>query len=250
MVTVSVISHMHCSQIMGLLKKIDLLCVKHVRHVVLTVNVPEPELEFALQSMGFNFFLTVVFNSKPKGFGENHNAAFRISKSEYFCVINPDIEFSSDPFSVLIFGFTGARVGCSFPVQVDENGEIQDYARRLPSPLAIFTRYTFPKKRRLFCEKPDWVNGAFMVFSREVFAQLRGFDERYFMYCEDVDICIRLTAAGYRLCQTDVVVTHLAHRDSRVKWRHLLWHVRSLVRLWFSGPYWRFTRTGSSERII
>ena len=248
MVTVSLISHTHGSQILSLLNKLNLLCPQHVRHVILTINVPELELTVALQSLNWNFELTNVFNRVPKGFGANHNAAFEIAKTEYFCVINPDIDFSEDPFPGLISCLQQPLIGCSFPVQMDESGHIQDYARRLPSPSALLARYLFPGSRKPALEKPDWVNGAFMLFSSKVFGQLHGFDDRYFMYCEDVDICIRLRCSGYELGQTDVSVTHPAHRNSRVKLQHLFWHISSLVRLWCSAPYRRFLLTESGGR--
>lgn len=46
---------------------------------------------------------------------------------------------------------------------------------------------------------PDWVGGMFMLFRRETFAQLGGFDQRYFLYYEDVDLCARLNLQGYKM---------------------------------------------------
>ena len=89
---------------------------------------------------------------------------------------------------------------------------------------------------------PYWVNGAFMLFRASVYRGLGGFDERYFMYCEDVDICLRLQLAGFALSRSSVKVTHAAQRSSRVNIRHLAWHVVSLLRLWTSKPYRDFVR--------
>jgi GT2 family glycosyltransferase len=61
------------------------------------------------------------------------------------------------------------------------------------------------------------------------------------MYCEDVDLCLRLQLAGYRLVEAPQArVVHDAHRASRRSLRHLVWHLRSLWRLWHSTPYQRF----------
>ena len=245
-VTASVVSHGHGDQVLQLLCKIHMLCVVHVRHVVLTLNVPEPALLARLHARQWAFKLTVLQNLQPKGFGANHNTAFAQHTAGHFCVINPDIDFDADPFGDLIHQLTDPLTfppaGCSFPVQVDEAGRLQDHARSVPSPAALLERYSPLGTQRQAQPplKPDWVNGAFMLFRTDVFRQLDGFDERYFMYCEDVDICLRLQLAGYRLSCSEARITHAAHRNSRVNPRHLMWHVASLLRLWRSTSYRQF----------
>ena len=243
-VAVSIVSHRHGGQVMQLLCKLHALCRLHVGHVVLIINVPEPTLVAQVEARQWAFELTVLQNPQPKGFGANHNAAFRHSKLEYFCVLNPDIDFDVDPFADLISKLVDPRVGCSFPVQVDVAGQLQDHARSVPSPAALLERYSpFGVSRQTQHQsKPDWVNGAFMLFRGRVFKQLGGFDERYFMYCEDVDICLRLQLAGYGLSLSGLKVTHAAHRSSRVNLTHLAWHVVSLMRLWTSASYRNFSR--------
>ena len=243
-VTVSVVSHGHGEQVMQLLCKLQALCPVHVGHVVLTINVPEPTLQAQVQARQWAFELTLLQNPQPKGFGANHNAAFRHSRRDYFCVLNPDIDFDVDPFADLILRLTDPLAGCSFPVQVDAAGCLQDHARSVPSPVALLQRYNPLGVARQVrgLSTPDWVNGAFMLFRAGVYKCLGGFDERYFMYCEDVDICLRLQLAGYGLSRSSMQVTHAAHRSSRVNVRHLAWHVVSLLRLWTSEPYRNFVR--------
>ena len=243
-VTVSVVSHGHGEQVMQLLCTLDALCALHVGHVVLTINVPEPTLVAQVQARHWAFELTVLQNPQPKGFGTNHNAAFGRSALAYFCVLNPDIDFEADPFTDLILKLARPLAGCSFPVQVDRVGRLQDHARSVPSPAALLGRYNpFGGARQALPQSsPDWVNGAFMMFRADVFRHVSGFDERYFMYCEDVDICLRLQLAGYGLSRSDVKVTHAAHRSSRVNPEHLALHVVSLLRLWTSPSYRKFNR--------
>ena len=242
-VVVSVVSHRHGTQLFQLICKLEALCIDHVGGVIVTLNVPEPDLVSQLNSQPWTFGLTIINNEEPKGFGANHNAAFKHSDLKYFCVLNPDIDFDVDPFPDLISHVEQPFTGCAFPVQLDEAGQIQDYARKRPSPSALFVRYLGLSKTRKLGQ-PDWVNGAFMLFPAPIFGQLKGFDERYFMYCEDVDICLRLQLAGYSLAQTSAKVTHAARRNSRINFRHLVWHTTSLFRLWFSASYREFARTG------
>jgi N-acetylglucosaminyl-diphospho-decaprenol L-rhamnosyltransferase len=243
-VAISVISHGHGAQLIKLMHSLEDLCRSHIKHVVVTVNVPEPDLLAELESFKWVFGLTIIKNLEPRGFGANHNAAFKLCNGDFFCVLNPDIDFEADPFPEIISYLTQPSIGCAFPVQLDEKGEIQDYARALPSPSAVFARYMGHRFKKPMPLHPDWFNGAFMLFRTDVYRQLDGFDERYFMYCEDVDICLRAQLSGYRLAMSKAKVTHAAHRNSRVNFRHLVWHAASLLRLWSSASYRNFSRMG------
>jgi len=78
----------------------------------------------------------------------------------------------------------------------------------------------------------------FLVLRSQTFAQLGGFDPRYTLYCEDVDLCARIRLLGLRL---EVVrttsVTHHAQRASHRSLRPLLLHLSSLFKFWFSPVY-------------
>ena len=70
-----------------------------------------------------------------------------------------------------------------------------------------------------------------MLFRSEDFARLKGFDERFFLYYEDVDICIRVWQLSLRVAACPrVSVVHHARRDSRRSLRHLRWHLESMGR--------------------
>ncbi len=234
------VSHGHGAHLFPLMCKLRALCIPNVGHVIVTVNVPEPDLITRLGTQAWTFKLTLIHNHVPKGFGANHNAAFKQANLDYFCVLNPDIDFDVDPFPELISHLNQPLTGCAFPVQLDETGQIQDYARKLPSPSALFVRYFGLKGKTQILSQPDWVNGAFMLFPSKIFGQLKGFDEGYFMYCEDVDICLRLQLVGLKLSQSTATVIHAAQRNTRANLRHFIWHVTSMIRLWLSPAYKKF----------
>ena len=123
---------------------------------------------------------------------------------------------------------------------------MQDHERRLPTPARLLARYLLRRKHEVGeGETPDWVNAAFLLLRREAYAEVGGFDERYHMYCEDVDLCLRLRGGGWRLARADAaVVEHAARRGSHRQWRHLGWHLRSLWRLWRSPAF----RAASTQR--
>jgi N-acetylglucosaminyl-diphospho-decaprenol L-rhamnosyltransferase len=78
----------------------------------------------------------------------------------------------------------------------------------------------------------DWVSGAAMMVRREAFEQIGGFDERYFMYVEDVDLCNRLHQAGWKSLYYPLVsmLHHVAGSSRRAPYRMMFHHHRSLLR--------------------
>jgi len=255
-VSISVVSHGHGAQVLALLQ---LLSAAHdlswCQRIWITINVPEPKLLDDLRPWQVNgeycigqIKIFVIVNQRPLGFGANHNQAFlgdrsQHSPSKYFVVMNPDISWSADPWLALLDSAGQSQVGCVYPVQIDDKGRLQDYRRLLPTPWALWKRHVLKSASEQYVHIPDWVSAALLLFPAEVFAEIQGFDERYHMYCEDVDICLRLQLAGYRLVEVpNACVTHTARRASRSDAHHLLWHVQSLWRLWFSPACWRFWR--------
>lgn len=83
----------------------------------------------------------------------------------------------------------------------------------------------------------EWVNAACLVLGRDSWMRLRGFDEGFYMYCEDVDLCLRLRVLGGELRRGELPVVHAGQRASRRSLRHGTWHVASLLRLWSSPAY-------------
>jgi N-acetylglucosaminyl-diphospho-decaprenol L-rhamnosyltransferase len=229
---VSVVSHGHGPLLHAMLHGMARYCKSSVTRVVLTLNVPEsppPEPEG-----GWPFVLDIRRNAQPLGFGANHNRALKGAAEPFVAVVNPDIAFiETDPFPVLRRAASEAGVGCAYPEQVDGCGVPQDAERELPTPGALWRRRFLGRAEH----RTDWVNAAFLLFPTPVWNALGGFDERYFMYCEDVDLCLRLRLRGWSLAKAPVRVAHVGQRASRRRMAHLAWHVRSLLRLWGSPAY-------------
>mgnify|MGYP006418184911 FL=1 len=79
----------------------------------------------------------------------------------------------------------------------------------------------------------QWLAGMFLLFNADKYKQLKGLDEEFYMYCEDVDICMRINKSGglVKLISSATVV-HNAQRMSRKNIQHILWHIQSMIRLW------------------
>lgn len=231
---VSVVSHGHGPLLHAMLHGMARLCKGSVTRVVLTFNIPEPSPPEP--EGGWPFVLDIRRNARPLGFGANHNRALAGAPEPFFAVINPDIAFiETDPFPALRRAASERGVGCAYPEQVDGHGVPQDAERELPTPWALWRRRILRHAE----QRTDWVNAAFLLFPAPVWTALGGFDERYFMYCEDVDICLRLRLRGWSLSKAPVRVAHVGQRASRRRVAHLVWHMRSLLTLWMSPVYHR-----------
>ena len=244
-ITVSVVSHGHGRMVWELVWQ--LLSFPEISKIVLTINTPEHLPDF------HDPRLVVIFNLSPKGFGENHNEAFKRQNSSMFCVLNPDITFRSNPFQMLERNFEDKPVGLVAPQLLDPDGNREDNFRTFLTPFSLIKRALGFYERfdaigpKMYVE-PDWVSGTFMLFRSDIFAEVGGFNESYYMYCEDADICTRLWKLGYQvLGSQSVAVTHNAQRASRHNCTHFFWHVRSMAR-YFLSHLFRFPNKGIATR--
>ena len=221
--------------------------------VWITLNKPEPELERSLRQTPWSFDVRIIKNPKPLGFGANHNQAFAhaqaLGQGDWFVVMNPDVLWPANAqlfWKQLAHDAWPANVGLLCPQQTTADAALQDFARKLPTPWGLLFRSVSrllrlqPSGVAHAVEAADWVNGACMVWRAPVFAALGGFDERYHLYGEDVDICLRLQLAGYTMAAAPVAVVHHAQRQTGRSWQHLAWHVSSLAKLWASASFWQY----------
>jgi GT2 family glycosyltransferase len=209
----------------------QVLSFQDVDKIIVTLNIPE---ELALSE---SERIVVLRNEVPQGFGANHNAAFRQCTSDFFCVLNPDIEFLDNPFSHLLTELEGAGAAVVAPLVVTSDGKIEDSVRRFPTVTSLLAKYRGIADGRYRIEpgqaniEPDWVAGMFMLFRSGDFAALGGFDEAFFLYYEDVDICARVWKRGGKvLFSPSQRVIHDAQRASHRSWRFRRWHLQSLIR--------------------
>lgn len=207
--------------------------------VIVTLNIPEDEGWLERQ---FPFPLAIIRNDRPKGFGANHNAAFRHARGTLFAVVNPDIRLADFRITDLTMALEQHNAGVSGPLVKAPDGTVEDSARRFPSILRLLrrklqTKHT-PDYRQAADPVPvDWLAGMFLLFPSIAYRAIGGFDERYFMYLEDTEICRRIGRHGRTvLWVTSTAVIHDASRASRRSVQHLRWHIRSLLRYLFARP--------------
>ncbi len=241
-ISISVVSHGQAHMVSNFLSDLEHYCRAHPIEILITLNLPE-HLNFDPNEHSFP--VAVHTNAHPMGFSSNHNQAFSRSIGEYFCVVNPDIRIDSDPFPALLACLKMPRAGLAAPLVVNKDGMIEDSARKFPTPFKIVLKLFGLNKERDYiigadAIYPDWVGGMFFACSRDLFLKLNGFDQRYFLYYEDVDICARAQQLGYRiiLCPAAKVVHH-AQRSSHQELRYFLRHLRSMLRFFVSPVFFR-----------
>ena len=234
LITVSIVSHGQLGLIRPLLEQLDRFSDAVVEKVILTINIPEADV---LGDASFRFPIERIENDAPKGFGANHNQAFQRCTTPWFLVLNPDIRFDRDVLAPLVAA-AAPDSGLLTPRILEPGKSEPEQHRAIITPLEILTRrrpgYVRPTV-------PAWIPGLFMLFRTETYAAIGGFDERFFMYGEDFDICARTRLAGWQLqVGEDLMALHDARRASHGSTRHLYWHITSLLRVWASSAFWRY----------
>ena len=243
-VSISIVSHGHCKMLSNLLIEISDL-ESSIAHVIITHNMPS---DLIVDTSSLAFQVTIIQNEVPLGFGANHNQAFKCCATDYFCVLNPDVEFSEDPFIELISYLKDKTVGIVAPIVMDVDGVIEDSYRNFPTPLSIVKKALFGEKglykssAELPFFYPDWVAGMFMLLKSSTYENLGGFDEKYFLYYEDIDFCLRSWRAKKSvIVSKNVSIIHNAQRDSHANLKFFFLHLKSMCRF-FLKHWLRFPR--------
>ncbi|THU01500.1 glycosyl transferase [Lampropedia puyangensis] len=236
-VVASIVSHGHGRLILDLIQQLQALAEPCLRRVIVTLNIEEPELMAQLQHVASaSFVLQIIQNTTPKGFGCNHNAALQTalshpvtSPASHVCILNPDISLlDAHPMAALTQALNTPATALAYPLLVDADGTRQDNERELPSFRKLLLRRLFKRTE----QRVDWVSGACMMLRANDWLRLRGFDEQFHMYCEDVDLSLRARRDIGALVRAQTRMAHSAQRASHRQYKHLAWHLQSLWRLW------------------
>ncbi|MDO4705675.1 MAG: glycosyltransferase [Comamonadaceae bacterium] len=248
-VALSIISHQHGQMIADLVRQLAERAEPCLKRVIVTLNTPEPALAQQLHSLqqalsnpapghaGHGAFaLEIIHNRRPKGFGSNHNAAFATlaalpdaAMPSHVCILNPDLRLlDAQPLAHLAAALADEGCGLAYPRLVGPDGQVQDNERSLVTPLSLLRRRLLGRVE----SRIDWVSGACMMLRTRDWLRLGGFDERFHMYCEDVDLSLRVRRDIGTLARARTTMAHQAQRASHRRLNHLFWHVHSLLRLW------------------
>ncbi|HEY9166343.1 MAG TPA: glycosyltransferase [Candidatus Kryptonia bacterium] len=159
----------------------------------------------------------LIENRTNVGFGRANNQGVSASTGEYLLIINPDAVVAEDTVKrMLEFSEKHPESGASSCKVLNADGTLQKSCRRsFPTPWVAFTKisglsFLFPRTKMFGkynltylnpgeCHEVDAIGGSFMFIPRAVFKKVGGFDEDYFMYGEDLDLCYKIKKAGYKI---------------------------------------------------
>ena len=186
----------------------------------------------------------ILRRSTNDGLAAAVNAGARLMRGDVFALLNPDVQLDhASAVGCLARHLAEPCVGAVAPALRLPHGGLQDSARDVPAPgqlaLRRLTRSDLGAIRSREPVDVDWVVAAFMLVRREAFGDVGGFDERYRLYFEDVDFCVRLWSAGWTVRLDPTVVVRHEHRATS-RGSVLGWafreHVRSAGRFFARHP--------------
>ena len=198
----------------------------------------------------------ILHNGKNLGFGAACNRGAAVARGDALLFLNPDCLIEAGTVGGLRTIAQGdARIGLIGALQVDSAGRV-DPASRRRDPLLRRALASFSGLARLASRWPalagvtlppatvavdglsepvDAVSGALMFLPRGVFERVGGFDESYFLHCEDLDLCRRVRDAGLSVvCATALRVTHAKGGSSRSRPLFVAWHKHRGMWRWFT----------------
>ncbi len=156
-----------------------------------------------------------ILNQENAGFGKAHNQVLRIFKTEYILILNPDVEVKKGNISKMLqFMEEDPDAGVATPEIVLPDGKIDLTAHRgLPTPWASFKYFVLKDDSLYHLTKADFskphevdsVSGAFLLTRKSVLDKVGLFDEDYFLYAEDIDLCYRIKKAGFKIMYVPAV---------------------------------------------
>lgn len=246
--TFSIVAYKNYKQIVNAINSINKFTSNYTKEIFVVDNTEEEAIKkFQVERDKVKRLDNVYFiqNNKNLGFGKANNIALSKSKGRYFVICNPDIILIEKSFDKIIpFIEENNSVGAVIPKLIDKNYNLQSVYRRELTPFDIFIRYFHPfnlfKKQRDHHEMKDmdytkpfqvpFGQGSFLVVKTTLMRKLNGFDERYFMYVEDADLCKRINLISnlYYLPTTKVI--HLWEKGSHKNIKLMKWHIQAMYK--------------------
>jgi N-acetylglucosaminyl-diphospho-decaprenol L-rhamnosyltransferase len=157
--------------------------------------------------------VTLIEADTNNGFGAGCNLGAAAGRSPFILFLNPDARIDANAVQLLAHTAAVDRVGAAAPRIVSSTGDLEHSQRRFPSLASTYAQGLFLHRilpRASWTDEvvrddasyehpqsPDWVSGACVLVRRTVFEQIEGWDESFFLYSEDTDLCRRIRNAGY-----------------------------------------------------
>ena len=136
------------------------------------------------------------------GFGRAHNLGARKARGKYILFLNPDTRILPDTIAELVRVFdSDEKIGVAGPLLVGESGDVEEEHYGFRKTLFSLVGSKLFRNGGKFAKlmEVDWISGGAMMIRKDLFSEMGGFDEKFFMYFEDVDLCLQAKKRGYRV---------------------------------------------------
>lgn len=162
--------------------------------------------------------IRLIENKENKGFGKGCNQGVKEAQGEYIMFLNPDTEVIQDAIDVLLQTIKeDTKIGIVSPLLIQPDGLLQPILRKLPTVKGAIKEYYLHIKRSYEAYTPketglqsvECVVGAVVMMSKEIFLAIGGFDERYFLYYEDLELCRQIKKRDLKIIiQPEATLVH------------------------------------------
>ncbi len=241
---ISVVSHLHQDIIINLNTLNKLASLDDVV-IICRDNIASSKLQRFCKKNHIYY----LANTEAKGFSENNNLNFqyyqehlRPSHNDFFMLLNPDVVVTNDSIQRFMKSINKSEKYI-YTVNMYLDKEFishDDNVRTIPKFHNFIKTYLFQDRSTMVDrrnglknngESDDyWVSGAFLAVKQETYKKLRGLDECYYLYCEDIDFAVRANKIGYKIkLIEDVKAVHFRQRKSRGFFsEYFFFHVKSV----------------------
>ncbi len=186
-------------------------------------------------------------NSKRYGYGTNHNKNLKIARGKYIVFMNSDMVILPDCLSTLVgFMDNNSDVGICGANVLYKDGTLQYLNKQYPSVLDLLLRRFVPNpSRSIFKKRLDYyemratgykssidipfISGCFMFCRTSVINTVKGFDESYFLYFEDVDLCRKVQKYARTVSCPDAEIIHRWERSAYKEFKWFIVFIKSAI---------------------
>lgn len=206
-------------------------CIKNKYEIIIiNNNSPKPLPAFARKHN-----ITILDNKKNYGYGKAVNQGAKIANGKLLLVVNPDTIFQNYAIDLMVEKMNSdKKIGVLGPQLIDAHGKVLHSISSMPNLPDILFALSYINKiwpNNSYSRKywalgidrnrefeSETVGGAVMLIRKNVFKKIEGFDERFFLYFEEADLCKRVTKAEYRvLYYPKAKVVHLVGKSTKDK---------------------------------
>ncbi|WP_302395463.1 glycosyltransferase [Phocaeicola coprophilus] len=231
-----------------------------VNSAISTIYIIDNSLNDSLRSVQHISNKIIYIHNANLGYGAGHNIAINKAlelKNKYHIVINPDIYLEGNSINILKeYMDNHPNVGLVMPQILYPNGKIQYLCKLLPTPMDLIIRRFIPISS--YQEKSNYkyelrftnydkemevpaLSGCFMFIRCSVLDKIGGFDERFFMYAEDLDLCRRIGEISQTIFYPNARVFHAYEKGSYKNKKLLKYHIISIIK-YFNKWGWFFDK--------